>query len=140
MNFQNNTIERSPPVAAMALICSWVAVSGQLNVSSEWFAGLPADRLDILKRTLPTHTLLPRPADLFETDLARIWLLTDHQNTVRDAINSDGDLRQHIEYNGDRRWEAMWNTVYWSSPTHLTTRLTTTELVSYWGSRRRKFG
>jgi hypothetical protein len=27
-----------------------------------------------------------------------LWLLTDQQNTVRDVVDSDGDLRKHIDY------------------------------------------
>jgi hypothetical protein len=71
------------PLAHARLICSWVAISGQLNLSSEWIPGLPAERLDILKRTMPSHKLTPRPVDLFEHDPPRIWLLTDERNSVR---------------------------------------------------------
>jgi hypothetical protein len=59
------------------LITSWVALSGQLNLSSEWLPGLPAERLDVLRRTMPGHGLLPRPVDLFENDPPRMWVLTD---------------------------------------------------------------
>lgn len=65
------------PLHHAQLICSWVALSGQLNLSSEWIPGLPPERLNILKRTMPGHGLLPRPADLFENDPPRLWLLTD---------------------------------------------------------------
>ena len=65
------------------LICSWVTISGSLNLSSELMGALPADRLDILKRTMPSHGLLPRPVDLFENEPARIWLLTDERQTPR---------------------------------------------------------
>ena len=74
------------PIQHARLICSWVALSGQLNVSSEWLPGLPADRLDILKRTLPSHGMLPRPVDLFEEDIPRVWLLTDMRKARRDVI------------------------------------------------------
>jgi hypothetical protein len=71
------------PLSHARLICSWVAVSGQLNVSSEAYAALPPERLDLLRRTLPYHGLLPRPVDLFENDLPRIWLLTDERRSPR---------------------------------------------------------
>jgi hypothetical protein len=65
------------------LICSWVAVSGQLNLSSEAYPALPAERLDLLKRTVPGHGLRPRPVDLFEHDPPRAWLLTDDRRAPR---------------------------------------------------------
>jgi hypothetical protein len=76
-------VRDSMPLEHARLICSWVAVSGQLNLSSEWIPGLPKDRLDILKRTMPSHGLKPRPVDVFEHDPPRIWLLTDDRGAVR---------------------------------------------------------
>jgi hypothetical protein len=52
-------------------------------LSSEWLPGLPADRLDVLKRTMPSHGLKPRPVDLFEHDPPRLWLLTEERGDVR---------------------------------------------------------
>jgi hypothetical protein len=71
------------PLNHAQLVCSWVAVTGQLNLSSEWLPGLPPERLAILQRTMPGHGLLPRPVDLFEHDPPRIWLLTDERGDVR---------------------------------------------------------
>lgn len=71
------------PLNQSQAICSWVTISGQLNANSEWLPELPADRLDLLKRTMPGHGLLPRPVDLFENDPPRIWLLTDTRRTPR---------------------------------------------------------
>jgi hypothetical protein len=55
---------------------SWIALSGQLNLVSEWLPDLPPERLDIYKRTVPNHGHTARPVDLFERDLPRIWHLT----------------------------------------------------------------
>jgi hypothetical protein len=55
---------------------SWIAVSGQLNIASEWLPGLPADKLDVVKRSMPNHGLCGRPVDLFENDPAQVWHLT----------------------------------------------------------------
>jgi hypothetical protein len=55
---------------------SWIAISGQLNIASEWLPGLPAGRLDIVKRSMPNHGLCGRPIDLFESPLAQVWHLT----------------------------------------------------------------
>jgi hypothetical protein len=71
------------PLSHAQLICSWVAITGQLNLSSEWLPGLPPERLDVLKCTMPSHDLRPRPVDLFEHDPPRLWLLTDDRGAVR---------------------------------------------------------
>lgn len=71
------------PIAHARLICSWAALSGQLTVFSDWLPGMPEERLEILKRVLPNHGLKPRPVDLLDNDLPRIWLLTDTRDTVR---------------------------------------------------------
>lgn len=71
------------PINQARAICSWVTLAGQLNAFSEWLPELPDDRLDLLRRTMPNHGLRPRPADLFSTDIARVWLLTDTRSGVR---------------------------------------------------------
>jgi len=71
------------PLPMARLMCSWVAVSGSMLTTSYQFSELPPERLDLLKRTMPGHGLLGRPADLFETDQPRIWLLTDTRRDVR---------------------------------------------------------
>ncbi|MGD0539027.1 MAG: hypothetical protein ABSC03_15435, partial [Verrucomicrobiota bacterium] len=76
-------VRTSIPLNQAQLICSWVALSGQLNLSSEWLPGLPPERLDILRRTMPPHGLKPRPVDLFDEPLPRVWLLTDTRRAPR---------------------------------------------------------
>jgi hypothetical protein len=76
-------VRPSVPEEHARLICSWVAVSGQLNLSSEAYPALPPERLDMLKRMMPSHGLRPRPVDLFEHDPPRVWLLTDDRRTPR---------------------------------------------------------
>jgi len=55
---------------------SWIAISGQLNIASEWLPGLPDDKLDVIKRSMPNHGLCGRPIDLFQSTLAQVWHLT----------------------------------------------------------------
>jgi hypothetical protein len=110
------------PLEYARLICSWVAVSGQLNFSSEAYAGLPAERLDLLKRTMPAHGLRPRPADLFDHDPPRLWLLTDERLSPRRdvvAIFNWDDKAAEVDYPlgrlglaGDRSYEAF---DYWAN-------------------------
>jgi len=63
---------------------SWIAISGQLNLVSEWLPGLPADRLEIVKRTMPGTGLCGRPIDLFEAgEHPRVWQLTSGKGEDR---------------------------------------------------------
>ena len=65
------------------LLASWIAVSGMFNLNSDWFPGLPPERLDILKRCLPSHHCQARPVDYFDSVMPSIWLLTDRSQSVR---------------------------------------------------------
>jgi hypothetical protein len=81
---------------------SWVAVTGSMLSASYQFADLPAERLDLLKRCLPGHQATARPVDLFESDPASIWLLTDTStNLSRHVIglfNWNEKAPQEIRY------------------------------------------
>lgn len=65
------------------LLASWVAVSGHFNLNSDWLPGLPPERLDILKRCLPSHDIQARPVDYFDSVMPSIWLLSDTSQSVR---------------------------------------------------------
>jgi hypothetical protein len=52
---------------------SFIAISGQVNLVSEWLPGLPAEKLDVLKRTIPNVPHMARPIDLFDRELPRQW-------------------------------------------------------------------
>ncbi len=65
---------------------SWIGISGQLNMVSEWLPGLPADRLEVLKRSIPNHGLCGRPVDLFEKPLAQVWHLSAGSESQRRDI------------------------------------------------------
>jgi len=65
---------------------SWIAISGQLNIASEWLPGLPADKLDVVKRSMPNHGLCGRPVDLFENTLPQVWHLRSGAGEQRKDI------------------------------------------------------
>ena len=65
------------------LLASWVAISGMFNLNSDWLPGLPPERLDILKRCMPSHHVQARPVDYFDSPMPGIWLLTDTSQSVR---------------------------------------------------------
>jgi len=79
---------RAPLTLAQARsFASWIALSGSLNLVSEWLPGLPADRLDCIKRSMPNTGLAARPIDLFENMPARAWHLTDGKRQVVGLFN-----------------------------------------------------
>jgi hypothetical protein len=82
-------VRTNMPLKHAQLICSWVALSGQLNLSSEWLPGQPPERLDILKRTMPSHDATARPVDLFENDPPRLWTVTSEERGVYAASTPD---------------------------------------------------
>ncbi len=98
-------VRASIPLKHARLITSWVALSGQFNLNSDWIPGLPAERLDIMKRTMPAHTAVARPVDYFDSPMPSIWLVTDERQKVRRDVlglfNWDNADRK-IEYAADR--------------------------------------
>jgi hypothetical protein len=65
------------------LITSWVALSGPFNLNSDWIPGLSAERLNVLKRTMPAHGAVARPVDYFDSAMPTMWLVTDTRQSVR---------------------------------------------------------
>lgn len=88
------------PLEQARALVSWVTVTGQLNASSEDFTKLTPERLHLLQRSIPAHGLKPRPVDLLEEKIPRLWLLTDDRRTPRrDVIglfNWDEKDKAHI--------------------------------------------
>lgn len=68
------------------LLCSWIAVTGQLNISSDPYPDIPPDRLDILKRTIPSHDLHARPIDIFETEPPKFWVVKNERRKPSQII------------------------------------------------------
>jgi len=80
-------VRATVPISQARLITSWVALSGQFYLNSDWLPQLPPERLDIIKRTIPAHGATARPVDYFEAPMPRIWLVTDtRQKTRRDVL------------------------------------------------------
>jgi hypothetical protein len=85
------------PIQHARLLTSWVALSGQIYLNSDWLPGLPAERLDIIKRTIPPHGATARPVDYFDAIMPRIWLVSDTRRPVRRDVlglfNWEGDAQ-----------------------------------------------
>lgn len=61
------------PLNEARAIATWVAVSGQMNTTSERYDKLPAERLALIRATMPAHGGIARPLDLFERPLSAFW-------------------------------------------------------------------
>lgn len=61
-------------------MAGWTALAGQLNTNSDWIPDLSIERMEIIKRTIPSHQAIARPVDLFENDPPRIWLVQDSKS------------------------------------------------------------
>ncbi len=77
------SVRAATPLGQARINASFTALTGNLFYNSDWLPDLPAERLEILKRTLAAHGLTARPADYFEHDPARIWVLTDTRHELR---------------------------------------------------------
>jgi hypothetical protein len=75
------------------LLPSWVAVSGQFFLSSDWLPDLPEERIDIMKKCMASHKGIARPVDAFDKTLPSVWLASDKgsgtQRTVLGLFNWD---------------------------------------------------
>lgn len=95
-------VQEDVPLEQARTLCSWVTVAGQLNASSTDYTKLTPERLDILKRTMSSHALMPRPVDLFEEKIPRLWLLTDESSGIRRDIvavfNWDEEKAAPVDY------------------------------------------
>lgn len=56
---------------------SWTALSGLMICMSDWLPTLPPERLDIIRRCIPSHGVTSRPVDLFQKAVPRVWLVSD---------------------------------------------------------------
>jgi hypothetical protein len=80
---------RSPDLTAAQARCnaSICAVAGWMYTLSENFPTLPADRVNIIKRTIPPHGLTTaRPVDYYDRSDCHTWQLVDTDPVRRDVI------------------------------------------------------
>ena len=91
-------VRPSNPLNAARVMVSWVAVTGSMLSVSYQFSELPADRLELLKRCMPSHNALARPVDLFESDPPRIWLTQNDRVNIIGLFNWNENDPVTIEY------------------------------------------
>jgi len=69
------------------LLPSFVAVSGQFFLSSDWLPFLPADRIEIMKRCMASHSGIARPVDAFDKNLPSLWIASENRTgTERNVL------------------------------------------------------
>jgi len=92
-----NYVRASIPLEHARFITSWVGISGQFNLNSDWIPALPAERLELLKRTMPAHHATARPVDYFDTPLPAIWRVSEERSggarQVLGLFNWDANAR-----------------------------------------------
>jgi hypothetical protein len=77
----------SMPLHEVQTLASWVALTSTLNNQTDWAPDYPAERVELLRRTMPAHQLTSvRPVDLLEHDPARVWVLTYDVTGQRHAV------------------------------------------------------
>ncbi len=74
--------ERTPLEQARLNAC-FTAIAGDLFYNSDWMPDFTPERLDILRRCIPSHNLPSRPVDVFENQPARIWHVSDVRGSAR---------------------------------------------------------
>jgi hypothetical protein len=79
-------VRASIPIEQARLITSWVALSGQFYLNSDWIPELPDERLETIKRTIPAHHATARPVDYFDSIMPQIWLLSDPDRGVQHNV------------------------------------------------------
>ena len=69
-----------------------------MSTSPEQYADLPVERLDLLKRCLPSHNVPARPVDLLETNIPRIWLAQNDRLNIVGLFNWNEKNPEEITY------------------------------------------
>lgn len=91
-------VREKMPLNEIQCFAGWVTLTGMLNNQSDWMPKCTPERVELLKRTMPSHQLTSvRPVDFLENDPARIWVLTydvsGQRHTVVGLFNwTDGEL------------------------------------------------
>ncbi len=92
------------PLNEARAIATWVAVSGQMNTTSESYAALPPERLAIIRATMPAHGGAARPLDLFERPLPAFWRVVSGARESFGVFNwGDGEEAFTRKVAGDGR-------------------------------------
>jgi hypothetical protein len=67
-------------------MATFAAISGTLNSNSDWIPDLPAERIEVLKRTMLVHHATARPMDFFKNPVPAFWQITENKAARRDLV------------------------------------------------------
>lgn len=83
----DGSINGAVTLAQAQLTSSWVSLSDQFFLISDWLPNLPQERLEVLKRTMASHGATTRPVDRFDNNLPNTWLVSsDKSGTPRKVV------------------------------------------------------
>ena len=113
------------PFNEVQCFAGWVTLTGMLNNQTDWAPDYPAERVDLLRRTMPCHQLTSvRPVDLFENDPPRVWVLNYDAGGVRRTTiglfnwgDKDADISASAQRLGLRPDATYAGFEFWSSRT-----------------------
>lgn len=92
-------VRDSIPLEHARLIASWAAITGQLYAFSDWLPGLSAERVEVIRRTIPNHQRKNvRPVDLFNSQLANVWHLEEGEYHILGIFNWRNDKPLPVNY------------------------------------------
>ncbi|MDO4573941.1 MAG: hypothetical protein Q4D98_01870 [Planctomycetia bacterium] len=92
-------VRDSIPLSRAQWITSWVALTGQLYAFSDWLPELSDERVNVLRRTMPNHQRTNvRPVDLFHSELANVWLLSEGNYHILGLFNWKEKEETKIDY------------------------------------------
>ena len=75
------------PLEMAQTALSWISLSGSLHGTSEQYANLPKESLDLLRKSMPSHNLKSvRPVDFLVNDIPTIWYLTDKRDSIQKDV------------------------------------------------------
>jgi Alpha galactosidase C-terminal beta sandwich domain len=90
------------------LLPSFVALSGQFFLSSDWLPDLPVERIEIIKRSMASHNGIARPVDAFDRSIPAIWLASDDKSgTQRNVIGLFNWKTNEEEIASSLKWAGL---------------------------------
>ncbi|TNJ46064.1 hypothetical protein KFZ70_09235 [Tamlana fucoidanivorans] len=95
-------VRNTNPLNKARWMVSWQAVSGVMGTSSMQYANLTAERLNLIKRALPTHNLTARPVDILENEKPKIWMVQNDRLSIVGLFNWYEQKETKIEYSLDK--------------------------------------
>lgn len=95
-------VRETNPLNKARWMVSWQAVSGVMSTTSVQYSMLSSERLDIIKRALPTHKYNARPVDILENEKPMLWTVENERMVILGLFNWSEKDSIRIKYSFDR--------------------------------------